>query len=745
APGRDEAARFGGGLTNALRSAAGLRLTWTMVWETGDPPRVVVATSDPRGRNWVEGAVGTAFGPGHWRFTRVQLDPWAIHRPRVGQPRVIEPRAMISPIPTSWAEPVLLHLKSFPKGLRAIWELQPVVPVPVRWWSNLLDGWDRRPALPARQLPLGSHGPSVDMQRTSEDPLLWSVRLRTEAGSPQLVPELPAFEHLISESFRSIRGPLRFRTVSRPRGTTVDPWLASEHEVAGLWPRPGIRLGAGEGADSGGGPHWNLGESTSGRTLRLEYSPSEGSHLMAVGETGMGKSSVLLGLSREAVKTSNLILMDPIGDTARRFLRDLDSEALQRTVWISPQDSPVSLNALIAPDAACQPDAFDRTIGELMGALRRIRATHYGEVPYWGPRIEETLHDVLDLIARCPGGTLTDATAVLRNAPIECGPVPADQVAAWKALHRRILERPEDVEGARRLLAEVTRSAVLRRLLSAREPDWSLSDVETPGRITVFCGDAPFVGEVTARYLLTFYSALLWARLLGRSPQQKLCWVLDEMQWYAPESLVDAFEVSRRLNVHIWAATQSLTSLPVNLREAVDANVADWIVFRCGADDARRLARGDPQLIRELSAPDERGWAVWLPRKSHHVERMRLREMPSTGTVLQRPLAPPHGLRLPAREASPVRDEGISRSYAKVYLRDLGLADDPASARARAMGGRWGRRGWIVDSGRDDRGAFWLVRPEAVSEFTTPLRAPPPSDQNATAASRTADPTDVRA
>ncbi len=118
--------------------------------------------------------------------------------------------------------------------------------------------------------------------------------------------------------------------------------------------------------------------------------------------------------------------------------------------------------------------------------------------------------------AALPGGTLVDAHALLASGGRGFRTIPGDAIEAVRELGDRIRSRPEDADGARRLLYEVTRSPILVRMLCDRQPSLRAADLVAPGRVVLIAGDAATVGESTARYLLSVYLALVWSELLSR-------------------------------------------------------------------------------------------------------------------------------------------------------------------------------------------------------------------------------------
>src|SRR5579863_5779812 len=112
----------------------------------------------------------------------------------------------------------------------------------------------------------------------------------------------------------------------------------------------------------------------------------------------------MVRLARAAVAYGAVVLLDPIGDTARELLGRLPSPVARSSLWIAPEVSPVGVD-LIAAIRGGGPDrlAGERALGNLVDVLRRVRSSRYESAPFWGPRLEEMLRLSLAAAAAIPG------------------------------------------------------------------------------------------------------------------------------------------------------------------------------------------------------------------------------------------------------------------------------------------------------------------------------------------------------
>jgi len=249
--------------------------------------------------------------------------------------------------------------------------------------------------------------------------------------------------------------------------------------------------------------------------------------------------------------------------------------------------------------------------------------------------------------------------------------------------------------------------------------------------------------------------------VLVRERPSKTFLILDEAQWYAHDSVAEMLRVGRRFNLHVWAATQSLRSLPEVVRDAFMTNSADVVLFRGDPADVRDVSRWVPQVAPERIMRMPRGQAAVLIDKGSETHWIRL-PAPSSGRgdpnrfrpVLPASLPPETvDASLPRIDATPppvaastarslpeevaplvgaLREligQADGRSELTVRLAELRSrwSADPSLAERRVRnGGRFlASAGAMVRTGRDDAGSFWVLSRERLMEVLAPETGPP--------------------
>jgi len=736
-------------LIAAVRAAHGAGIRFAFELESGPEPALSLIVRDPASARWVERTFRAAYGAHQWRPVSARARP-AAREAWYGR-----------------------RLRTWPTGLRGSRDGPPLVDLVALAFGTLGRGLrfrlDAHPlALPA---PRGSlpeaHRPPDGVARArrgpmrdSSEPALavpvhlgpwWSLSASLSVeGPPEARRRLLLAATTVASLSRTPDGNgLAFRSPTRWIGGRILEFPATESELCALLPSPRCP------AEDSGDRHPDLrrsiplGRALSGGVVALPIEASQGRHLAILGETGMGKSSLLVALARRIVAGAGLVLLDPLGETARVLRGELPRAVAERVVWIAP-GSGEGLNAL-ADAARPTSDGHSlnqRGLTDLVHALRRVRAGRYRDTGFWGPRLEEMLTRALAAAAALPAGTLVDAHRLLAAEGRGFRLVPEPAMEPVRELAERIRARPEDADGARRLLYEIARDPVLVEMLCDGRERRTAADLVRPGRIVLIAGDAEVVGESTSRYLLSVYLALIWSGLLARPDAPKTFVVLDEAQWFAHESVAEMLRLGRRRNVHVVLATQALGSLPEPVAEAVWTNVADFVAFRGAPAEARELARATRAVTAETLLALPRGEAVVLLGKGeslHFVRTVRLPRPPDTLPTAIPPTPPPmatdpgHSVPVEAPEVEPpdvtaqdVIDVITARAARvegdapfPVSLADLRSAVDPGGRAVRAAGSLLTERGAIVRADRSVDGTQWWIDPSRISAETAPRGTSP--------------------
>ncbi|MCI4348025.1 MAG: ATP-binding protein, partial [Thermoplasmata archaeon] len=372
-----------------------------------------------------------------------------------------------------WSETVLAELGAIRAGIVVEWDLLPDPTIPSKYppsppTSSMSPGELRMRTLPERVLHDGAEARRTGLRWRVDGRILTDPSNESHEASVRLSLLLEKASHLDGgNGFRCRRAT---SLLSRFSSGVV----LSEAELVGLFPPSASVAFSSRPGEPLEGPCLWLGKDLRGSLAGLPLDPVEGRHLLVLGETGMGKSSLVVRLAWQALHWGNVLFFDPVGDTAREFLAGLPAAA--RVSWVSPTVRGLTLSLLgeIESRGRGNHERRERLVDDVVSALRRVRVARYAESPFWGPRLEEMLSQALRAASQWPGTSLSIAERLLSPGWFASRPIPETAREAVADIRRRIERSPQDGDGARRLLSEITRSEVLRGMLDDDDPTWSV-------------------------------------------------------------------------------------------------------------------------------------------------------------------------------------------------------------------------------------------------------------------------------
>ncbi|MCI4361266.1 MAG: ATP-binding protein, partial [Thermoplasmata archaeon] len=402
----------------ALRAGHAMGVDFEVGWTTGPSPEVTLAAAGDSGRRWMSQLVLPSFEIGQWK-PRSSIQPGGA-APAVAErhgTRVGGVLADADADERAWGDTVVSALSAFPAGIRTRWRFRPGRPPRARPARPLgLEPEYQPPGFRLRPIPSAERA-SRDLESRSAGAPTWATELRaiSAMGSEAHLERWAAV--VSAASAQGGRGILAFRRPGRLLGTHPPVFLLGEHEVLAILPSRFTMHPPAASAAAGPRAQLTVGRDAGGGMVHLPIDRDQGRHLLVLGETGMGKSSLLVALARQAVHLGNVVLYDPLGETGEAFLTTLPSRVVPDVVWISPRSSRVAIDLLeaIRESSPSRADS-DRRISDLVGALRRVRAARYPEAAFWGPRIEETVRATLRTASRIPELGLSELPQLLTMA-----------------------------------------------------------------------------------------------------------------------------------------------------------------------------------------------------------------------------------------------------------------------------------------------------------------------------------------
>ena len=435
-------------------------------------------------------------------------------------------------------------------------------------------------------------------------------------------------------------------------------------------------------------PKW-LGVSTwddSGEVIGLRVADAR-HHVHVQGVTGSGKSTWLANhVLGEAQAGRGVALLDCQGDLARHVLDRLPARCGERLVILDPAETqaPPAWNVLAPTPGAMASGTVGREFaGEnVVGVFRRLYAA------WWGPRMDDVMRAACLTLARRRGSTLADVVTVLTNTGFRRGLLarhgePDGLDGFWDGFDQlSVGQRAQLCGPILSRLRGVLARRFARDLLGAARSSFTLADVLDGGILIARLAKGE-IGENTAQLVGSLLLSGLWSAATARSaqpPEQRrdATIVVDECHnfLHLPIGVDDTLAEARGYRVSLVLAHQHLTQLPVDVRDAVDANARNKLFFTVSPNDAAKLVRHVAPYFGDMDLSRRRAFEV-VTRTVHHGD-----DAPPF-TLATVPLPPRISGRAEALRAAARARTGLSVAHRADTVQRRRLAAAPGSDKVR--------------------------------------------------------------
>lgn len=361
-----------------------------------------------------------------------------------------------------------------------------------------------------------------------------------------------------------------------------------------------------------------LGAHVLGGSVTLA-APARRRHLYLVGQTGTGKSTLLLNLlAQDLAAGAGVALLDPHGDLAQAALQQVPRVRVNDLVYFNPADlaRPLGFNPL-----ARVPDDLKPVVADgVVAAFRHVWPDS------WGPRLDYILTHAVRALLDVPGATLLMVPRLLIDEVFRTqlvrrhvrDPVVrafwSNEFAAYSASFRT-----EAIAPIQNKIGKALMVPALRNMLAQPKSSVTLRRLMDEGAILIANLAKGSLGESTAHLLGALLTTSLAQAALSRAdrhPAARRVFHLyaDEFQSFATDSFGLILSEARKYALTLTLGHQFLAQLPEPLRAAIFGNVGSIIACRVGAADAAAIADeiglGNPAAVLDL--PNFTAWARLL-------------------------------------------------------------------------------------------------------------------------------------
>jgi hypothetical protein len=342
-------------------------------------------------------------------------------------------------------------------------------------------------------------------------------------------------------------------------------------------------------------------------------------HLYVVGQTGTGKSTLLLNLIRQDLLAGEgVALLDPHGDLAESVLEHLPRSRTNDLVYINPADTerPIGFNPLSRVPRDLRPIVADG----IVSAFRHVWPDS------WGPRLDYILTNAVRALIDVPGSTLLMLPRLLIDEAFRVQLIAhhvGDPVVRsfWLNEYAGYSDsfRAEAISPIQNKIGKALIEPRLRNMLAQPKSTITLRRLMDEGAIVICNLSKGSLGESTSHLLGALITTAFAQAALSRADtpaadRRTFHLYADEFQSFATESFAIILSEARKFALTLTLSHQYLEQIPDRLRSAVFGNAGSMIACRAGAEDAAILSQqiglGGSEALLDL--PNFAAWARLL-------------------------------------------------------------------------------------------------------------------------------------
>lgn len=335
---------------------------------------------------------------------------------------------------------------------------------------------------------------------------------------------------------------------------------------------------------------------------------SRSRHVAIFGSTGSGKSSLMTKMIAEDIadpdRNCGVGLIDPHGDLYHRVLSIIPPERVDDVILVDTAD--LKNTACLNPLEGMRDDPLmaQFIVGEIMSLIELL----FESKDTSGPMLRNNLRYLLLLSISMPGrhSTFLDAVRILEDGDFR------DYLLS-KCNNRSVVDYWEHFKNTKgnetgfaewlpyimARLGPFVASPIMKRLLCRPNSTINLAQAMREKKIVLFNLNKGVLQDIECQVLgslilMKFFSAALSARQTTAEGRPAFHLYVDEFQTFCSDSVPKLFSESRKYNLCLTTAAQSIGMLQnrwgrTNIAESILANTATKFLFRLGPSDIDTL------------------------------------------------------------------------------------------------------------------------------------------------------------
>lgn len=319
------------------------------------------------------------------------------------------------------------------------------------------------------------------------------------------------------------------------------------------------------------------------------------SHMLLVGKTGTGKSTMLLNMILSDLrKGEGLAVVDVHGDLVEKVLRLIPQERMGQVIYFNPQDveHPMGFNLL----EGVEPSQCHLTVSSLISVFKRIWPE------FWGPRTEYILKNAVLALLDYPGSTLLEIPRMLTDVNFRRKVVEKTKNPQVRDFWTKEFEgyskyfRSEAISPILNKVGEFLIIPLLRNIVGQPKSAFDFRQVMDEGKIFLVNLSKGQLGEDISSLLGAMIITKVGLVALSRSDtpegeRHDFYLYADEFHGLTPLSFINLLGEIRKYHVGLILSLQYLEQVEENVQAALWGNIGTIVAFRVGIRDAELLTR----------------------------------------------------------------------------------------------------------------------------------------------------------
>ena len=345
-------------------------------------------------------------------------------------------------------------------------------------------------------------------------------------------------------------------------------------------------------------------------------------HMYIVGQTGTGKSTLLLRMILQDIQRSKgVAVLDPHGELINEIMPRIPGSRVDDTIYVNFEniERPITLNMLEYRNDLEK----DFVVNQMFEIFEKL----YNMKEVAGPIFEQYMKNALHLIMDDPesGSTLLEVQKVFVEPEFR-------KYKLSKCKNRFVREFWEGIAHKATKEYSLASMAVyitsklstflynntVRNIISAQKSSLDMRKIMDEGKILLVDLCKGSLGDIISHFLgMILVGKILNASLSRRDVKNKktlkdFYLYVDEFQNLATDNFISILSEARKYRLNAILTNQYLTQIPPRIHEAIVGNVGTVMSFRVGMVDAEILEKEFYPVFTKFDLMNLPNWRAYI-------------------------------------------------------------------------------------------------------------------------------------